>query len=832
MATAPMNSVIQQLRRTVLARDEAAMTDGQLLDCFVASKDEGAFETLLRRHGPMVLGVCRRVLRNHHDAEDAFQATFLVLARKASSVKPSLMVGNWLHGVAYRTALKANEMSQKRKSREKHGAAIDVAATARNTWDDLQPLIDEELNRLPDRYRLPIVLCDLEGKSIKEATHQLGWPQGTLAGRLARARKLLARRLAQRGIALSGGALAMTLSANGAAAGVQPTLAATTIAAAVAVAKTQTAASMVVSAKAAALMEGVMKAMLLTKLKTFASLVLLLSTLTFGSGLAIHYAAAQQGNAEGNLVQAAPRVVEQPRAVDDRKALEGTWKFRGFERGGDFLTADEIQTLRGEPFVQMVITPDECVWELRPADNEIKVLKFHYAVRTSDGMKWLKLTPRSKKDEPSLICSYSFQGRGGDELKIAFPHKLTNDGRLFAYHYFKRETPDDKKASDKAADEKKLEGEWVYNDEKMGTVSVTFGPNRSIRFISEHQDPDVSQREGFYAVDWSETPHHLDIEWKKGAKTETIFEFDAKGRLRIEAGGGLDDARPKTFTDESIWLTRFDKIADMQADRDLKVAEYYRRTGKLGSAYFYYELTRRRYPGTDIEKKAVQGLEELKKHLIVRPDGSVGFDQGIDLKDQPAPKMISFAPPEAERLLEQGLGKASDVARLSIKVQSPSMFIASNSFVIEKDGRVRMEPFRALQYGSGSQVTMITSDRALISFAKPIEKVADFGNATVVGLQFHGVTDMRTIDIKNQAIPPAKGADAKKVQRVGEIHVVGNQKTPTTEILKLLPIFPGEVLVYQKLRTAEKNLAAFKATVTVIEANSGEFRDILVTIKE
>src|SRR5690349_14196042 len=102
MAMRPMNSVIQQLRRSVLARDDAALTDGQLLGCFVASKDAGAFETLLRRHGPMVLGVCRRVLRNHHDAEDAFQATFLVLARKASSVKPSLMVGNWLYGVAYR----------------------------------------------------------------------------------------------------------------------------------------------------------------------------------------------------------------------------------------------------------------------------------------------------------------------------------------------------------------------------------------------------------------------------------------------------------------------------------------------------------------------------------------------------------------------------------------------------------------------------------------------------------------------------------------------------------------------------------------------------------
>src|SRR5258708_30427951 len=121
MATSLMNPVIDQLRRAMLLRDGAGLTDGQLLESFLSGKDEAAFEALVRRHGPMVLGVCRRVLRNHHDAEDAFQATFLVLAHKAVSIVPREMVANWLYGVAYRTALKARGMIARQRVRERQG---------------------------------------------------------------------------------------------------------------------------------------------------------------------------------------------------------------------------------------------------------------------------------------------------------------------------------------------------------------------------------------------------------------------------------------------------------------------------------------------------------------------------------------------------------------------------------------------------------------------------------------------------------------------------------------------------------------------------------------
>src|SRR5262249_49520851 len=201
--------------RGVGGQDGTSWTDGEVVAAFIEQKDEAAFEALVRRHGPMVFGVCRRVVGDHHDAEDAFQATILVLARKAASVRPREKIANWLHGVALRTAMKAKTMAPKRRGREKQGTEMPETQKAQQgQWHDLQRLLDRELNGLPENYRLPIVVCDLEGKTIKQAAQQLGWPQGTLAGRLARGRKLLANRLTSRGVALSAGSLAVVVSQN------------------------------------------------------------------------------------------------------------------------------------------------------------------------------------------------------------------------------------------------------------------------------------------------------------------------------------------------------------------------------------------------------------------------------------------------------------------------------------------------------------------------------------------------------------------------------------------------------------------------------------------
>jgi RNA polymerase sigma factor (sigma-70 family) len=300
MARVPLDTVIRQLRRAVVRQDGAGRTDGQLLASFVEQNDEAAFEALLRRHGPMVFGVCRRVVGNHHDAEDAFQATFLVLARKASSVRPRERVVNWLHGVALRTAVRAKAMTAKRRGREKQVTQMpEPEAAPQDQWCDLQPLLDQELNGLPETYRLPILLCDLEGKPIKQAAHQLGWPQGTLAGRLARGRKLLAKRLANRGVVLSAGWLAVLLSHNAASAGVPASLMNSTVRAAAMLAAGQATVAGVVPAKVASVTEGVMKSMMLAKLSKAVAGLVVLSAVVLGGGLLTHRTAAGQQTKSG-----------------------------------------------------------------------------------------------------------------------------------------------------------------------------------------------------------------------------------------------------------------------------------------------------------------------------------------------------------------------------------------------------------------------------------------------------------------------------------------------------------------------------------------------------
>src|SRR5215471_13786730 len=208
MTTAPCSGFLTHLRGIVFAREADSLSDPQLLDGFLVHRQEAAFAALVRRHGPMVLGVCRRVLGNFCDAEDAFQATFLVLARKAASLNRPEQVSNWLYGVAYRTSLKARARRTRRQVREEPLNGSNFAA-ARDATDPhhLLHLLDEELRRLPEKYRTPIVLCYLEGKTKEQAARVLRRPEGTISTQLARGREILRRRLTRRGAALSTAAL-------------------------------------------------------------------------------------------------------------------------------------------------------------------------------------------------------------------------------------------------------------------------------------------------------------------------------------------------------------------------------------------------------------------------------------------------------------------------------------------------------------------------------------------------------------------------------------------------------------------------------------------------
>src|SRR5215471_11760668 len=243
--------VIEHLRKVVLC-DGAGMGDGELLGRFIERRDGAALAALVSRHGPMVWGVCRRLL-GHHDAEDAFQATFLVLVRKGASVVPRELVGNFLYGVAHQTALQARRTAARRRAREVQVTVMpDTEAVQQDQWLDVKPLLDQELSRLPDIYRTVVVLCDLEGRTRKEVACQLGVPEGTVAGRLARARAMLAKRLTERGITLSGGVLAAVLSQKMASAGVPNSVVASTIKAASLLAARQAAAGGAISVKVAA----------------------------------------------------------------------------------------------------------------------------------------------------------------------------------------------------------------------------------------------------------------------------------------------------------------------------------------------------------------------------------------------------------------------------------------------------------------------------------------------------------------------------------------------------------------------------------------------------
>ena len=284
MANSQVSILTQQLRHAVLGRDEASLTDGELLECFIEGREEAAFTALLHRHGRMVWGVCRRVLRSHQDAEDAFQATFLVLLRRAHSIKPREMVANWLYGVAHQTARKARAVAAIRGGREKQMTDSPEPATqAKNLWHDLQSLLDQELSRLPHQYRILIVLCDLEGKTRKKVAEQLGCPEGTVAGRLARARALLAKRLAKHGLAVSSVTLAAVLSEQAAACVPISVMTCTKKAMALLVAgQTATGA---ISAKVAVLTEGVLKAMLLKKFKIATAVLAAICVIGAGVGV-------------------------------------------------------------------------------------------------------------------------------------------------------------------------------------------------------------------------------------------------------------------------------------------------------------------------------------------------------------------------------------------------------------------------------------------------------------------------------------------------------------------------------------------------------------------
>jgi RNA polymerase sigma factor (sigma-70 family) len=269
----------------------AGLSDRQLLERFTGRgepADEVAFAAIVARHGPMVLGVCRQLLGDHHHAEDAFQATFFVLARQARSIREPDRLGNWLYGVALRTARQARVRLDRRRQTEEEGSARQVAecpSTADRALIEREQAeaLHREIDRLPGAFRVPVVLCYFEGLTLDEVAHRLRWPVGTTRSRLARAREKLRRGLARRGFALSATAMAAALAPRSASASVSPLLCETTTRAAIAFAARR-AAGGALAAPAAALAQEVLQTMLIHKLRAAALSFLLLAAVATGVG--------------------------------------------------------------------------------------------------------------------------------------------------------------------------------------------------------------------------------------------------------------------------------------------------------------------------------------------------------------------------------------------------------------------------------------------------------------------------------------------------------------------------------------------------------------------
>jgi RNA polymerase sigma factor (sigma-70 family) len=345
MPSSQASPVLRYVREVATAEYLPNLADRELLERFITRHDQTAFAVLVHRHGPMVRRLCLHVLHNEQDAEDVFQATFLVLSRKAASLRPQESLAGWLYSVAYRIAQKARIDAARRRKHEGRAAIPQVAdPLGQITLREAHEVLDRELARLPDKFRAPLVLCYLEGLTRDEAAHQLGWSPSILKSRLEQARDRLRARLASRGLALSGPLVASLFSGEALAA-VPPVVPGATVKAAM-VAAAGGAAGSVVSARVAALAEGVVKAMFSTKLEIATAALL-------AGGLVLGMASVSMGlfndstlaTARGDQEKGTPKALPARKAgtpKTDQQRLQGTWEFVCVAQGDETKRVEEF----------------------------------------------------------------------------------------------------------------------------------------------------------------------------------------------------------------------------------------------------------------------------------------------------------------------------------------------------------------------------------------------------------------------------------------------------------------------------------------------------------
>jgi RNA polymerase sigma factor (sigma-70 family) len=315
MAGSPAESVLHHLHH-LLESGGSPPDDRRLLQRFVTQRDQEAFAELVTRHGPLVFGLCRRVLRDLHDAEDVFQATFLVLARKAATIRKPESLSCYLHGIAYRLALKARAEADKRRRHERRASGTGETEDTDLSWREVRASIDEELQRLPQTMRLPLVLCYLEGQTQDEAARRLGWSRGTLKRRLERGRDRLRIRLIRRGVTLGGSLFAVALTESATRGAVPSELRTTAIKAGMQFTTGDPTA--IAATRSALLAKGALQTMLTTKLKIGAMLIALLGCAATAAGLASRQEPVANPPSERAEAAAPPRPAEDKQIRKDR----------------------------------------------------------------------------------------------------------------------------------------------------------------------------------------------------------------------------------------------------------------------------------------------------------------------------------------------------------------------------------------------------------------------------------------------------------------------------------------------------------------------------------
>jgi RNA polymerase sigma factor (sigma-70 family) len=572
-----LGDVIRRIGRSAGLQGDLGLTDAQLLERFVARRDEPAFAALVARHGPMVYGVCRRLLRDAGEAEDAFQAAFLVLARKAASVRRRPLLAAWLYGVASRVAARLRGQGLRRRARERPDADLAaVAAADAPAETDLAPVVHEEVRRLPEKYRDPVVLCYLEGKTNEEAAAALHWPVGSVKGRLARARDLLRSRLARRGLAPSAG-----LSASLA---MRPAPVSAALAHATVTAAARFAAggglSGLASARAAALTHGVLRVMAMKKMVFTAALTLCVAA---GAGWLVDGLATAGPGQPGALHSYGPPNPlagllglwpnSPAPAKEDKDAIQGTWQVTAVEMGGqDVSGTDEFKDLA---HAQWVIAADKMTFKTPGRDDQSAT----YKIDPSKKPKELDVTPLQGpanekgqlmpaiyglEDDVLKICvappPLNLVAGGPPQPPLARPTELaTKEGGKTVLITLRREKADKDKPADKPeGDKDAIPGVWqvtsVQVDGKEAPDEGEFKKIKAAKWVFT-ADKVTVRTEGekdapaTYRLDPSKKPKELDVTPEEGPNNEkgkvmpAIYSLEGDV-LKICAHGPEDGPRP------------------------------------------------------------------------------------------------------------------------------------------------------------------------------------------------------------------------------------------------------------------------------------------------